>query len=137
VGHESLCYLDLTGRQNIELAARLHGCDPREAFEAAQERFELGGFAGRRVRTYSRGQRQRIAVARAVVHRPSLLLLDEPTAGLDARATERLGRVVREEAERGAVVIVVTHDAAFAGAIDGPALWLDRGRVVSQAPGEG
>jgi heme exporter protein A len=137
VGHESLCYPDLTGRQNIELAARLHGCDPLEAYEAAEERFELGSFAGRRVRTYSRGQKQRIAVARALVHRPGLLLLDEPTAGLDARATERLERVVREEAARGAVVIVVTHDDAFARAVDGPAVWLERGRVVSQPPAGG
>jgi heme exporter protein A len=137
VGHESLCYPDLTGRQNIELAARLHGVDPGEAYGAARERFELGGFADRRVRTYSRGQKQRVAVARALVHRPGLLLLDEPTAGLDARATERLERVVREEAARGAVVIAVTHDAAFADAVPGSALWLERGRAVSPPPPEG
>jgi heme exporter protein A len=137
VGHESLCYPDLTGRQNIELAARLHGRDPREAYAAAQERFELGSFADRRVRTCSRGQKQRVAVARALVHGPRLLLLDEPTTGLDARATERLERVVREEAVRGAVVVVVTHDAGFAKAVDGPALWLERGRVVSRPPAGG
>jgi heme exporter protein A len=137
VGHESLCYPDLTGRQNIELAARLYGCDPREAYEAAKERFELGAFADRPVRTYSRGQRQRVAVARALVHRPGLLLLDEPTTGLDTNATTRLERVVREEAGRGAVVVVVTHDVGFASGLESQVLWLERGRALSGAPAEG
>src|SRR5580700_7169608 len=100
LGHDSLCYPDLTGRENIELAARLYGCDPGEAFAAATARFELGAFVDRPARTYSRGQRQRVALARALVHGPGLLLLDEPTAGLDAVGVERLGAVVREEAAR-------------------------------------
>jgi heme exporter protein A len=137
VGHETLCYPDLTGRQNIELAARLHGCDPAQAYEAARERFELGAFAERPVRTYSRGQRQRVAVARALVHAPGLLLLDEPTAGLDAAATSRLEAVVREEATRQAVVVVVTHDAAFAEAMQSSVVWLERGRVVNGASAAG
>jgi heme exporter protein A len=137
VGHESLCYPDLTGRQNIELAARLHGCHPGEAYDAARARFELEAFAERPVRTYSRGQRQRIALARALVHGPRLLLLDEPTTGLDARGTERLRGVLREEAGRGAVVVVVTHDEAFAQALGAGALSLDRGRTVSDVPTPG
>ena len=130
-GHESLCYLDLSGRQNIELAARLHDCHPARAFAAAAERFELASFAERAVRTYSRGQRQRVALARALVHEPGLLLLDEPSAGLDKSATDRLITVVREEAARGAVVVVVTHDAAFAEAVAGQTVTLERGRRVA------
>jgi ABC-type multidrug transport system ATPase subunit len=135
VGHESLCYLDLTGRQNIELAARLYGQDPRESFERASQRFELGAFANRPVRTYSRGQRQRVALARALLHSPRLLLLDEPTAGLDVSSTKRLADAAREEALRGAAVVVITHDAAFAGDVGGRELTLDRGRVVSEREG--
>jgi heme exporter protein A len=130
VGHESLCYPDMTARQNVELAAVLHGCDPRQAFARASERFELDAFAERPLRTYSRGQRQRVALARALVHEPRLLLLDEPTAGLDARSAGRLSEVVREEARRGAVVVVVTHDAGFAGSLGDATLELSRGRVV-------
>jgi heme exporter protein A len=133
VGHESLCYPDLTGRENIELAARLQGRDAGRAYEAARDRFELEAFAERPVRTYSRGQRQRIAVARALVHGPRLLLLDEPTTGLDARGSQRLVAVLREEAGRGAIVVVVTHDDAFAETLGGAALWLDRGRAVRDA----
>lgn len=130
VGHDTLCYGDLTGRENIELAARLHGVPPKEAMAGAVERFDLGSFADRPVRTYSRGQRQRVALARALVHAPSLLLLDEPSAGLDASSVARLLGVVREEVARGSVVIVVTHDPALAEALDGVELVLERGRVV-------
>jgi heme exporter protein A len=128
VGHESLCYPDLSGRENIELAASLHGCPPGHAFEVAAERFDLHVFADRPVRTYSRGQRQRIALARALVQAPRLLLLDEPTTGLDAVATQRLGVVLREEAARGATVVLSTHDDAFAANLGGDVVTLERGR---------
>jgi heme exporter protein A len=133
LGHESLCYPDLTGRENIELAARLHGEDAGEAYRRASERFDLGAFAERPVRTYSRGQRQRVALARALVHQPKLLLLDEPTTGLDVAGAERLTRVVREEAARGGIVVVVTHDVAFAAAVGGRVVALERGRALSEA----
>lgn len=131
VGHESLCYGDLSGRENIELAARLQGCDPVRAFARAKERFELGAFAERPVRTYSRGQKQRIALARAVVHEPKLLLLDEPTSGLDASSQERLVTLVKEEAERGAAVVVVTHDVGFTSAVNAVRHRMERGRLSS------
>jgi heme exporter protein A len=133
LGHESLCYPDLTGRQNIEIAARLHGRDPAASFERAAQRFGLGAYAERAVRTYSRGQRQRVALARALVHDPRLLLLDEPTTGLDAESVERLASVVREEAHGGATVVIVSHDLEFANNISDVQLRLERGRVV--APG--
>jgi heme exporter protein A len=131
VGHDSLCYPDLTGRQNIELAATLHGCDPKGAFERAVSRFEIGAFGDRPVRTYSRGQRQRVALARALVHEPMLLLLDEPTTGLDVVAIERLTALVGEEIQRGVTVVVVTHDTPFADALRAEIVQLDRGRRVN------
>ncbi|MEO8800648.1 MAG: heme ABC exporter ATP-binding protein CcmA [Polyangiaceae bacterium] len=114
VAHEALVYPDLTGRENVELAARLHGLDPAAAFAAAAARFGLGDFAHRPFRTYSRGQRQRVALARALGHAPKLVLLDEPTTGLDAAGMARVAEVIGEEAARGAIVIAVTHDPRLA-----------------------
>jgi len=129
LGHESLCYPDLTGRENIALAARLVGLEPEAALARAVQRFDLGAFLGRPVRSYSRGQRQRIALARALLHAPRLLLLDEPTTGLDTQSTDRLTGVLRDEARRGAIVVVITHDAPFGRAIAHETLTLDRGRA--------
>jgi heme exporter protein A len=130
VGHDSLCYPDLTGRENIELAARLHGRDPLRAFTDASARFGLEAFAARPVRTYSRGQRQRVALARALVHQPQLVLLDEPTTGLDIKATDRLVDVIGEESSSGRIVVVVTHDRGFADRVGHDQIELERGRVV-------
>ncbi len=131
LGHDSLCYPDLSGRQNIELAARLHDLDPAVAYEQAASRFELGAFSARPVRTYSRGQRQRVALARALVHQPQLLLLDEPTTGLDPEAARRLVAIVQQEASRGAIVVVVTHDLGFSDALGAEIVSLERGRRVA------
>jgi heme exporter protein A len=130
VGHESLCYADLSGRENIEMAARLHGLAADRAYEAARSRFKLEAFAERPFRTYSRGQRQRVALARALVHAPKLLLLDEPTTGLDSAGVELLRGIVREEAGRGAAVIVVTHDEPFVRSAGDLRLVLEKGRVA-------
>jgi heme ABC exporter ATP-binding subunit CcmA len=131
VSHESLAYPDLSARQNLRLAAGLYGVDPDEAWTSAVARFGLGSFGERPVRTYSRGQRQRVALARSLAHAPSLLLLDEPTTGLDAEGLERLLGVVKQEARQGAIVVMVTHDPAVADRVATRRLRLERGKVVS------
>lgn len=133
LSHETLAYPDLSGRQNVELVARLHGLDAAVAWAQAEERFELGMFAKRPVRTCSRGQRQRVALARALVHQPSLVLLDEPTAGLDRAGVSRLVRVVEEEVARGAAVAVVSHEPEVFRDLARARIVLERGRVVRDA----
>lgn len=130
LSHETLAYPDLTGRQNIELAARGHGLDVSDAWRRVEERFELGAFARRPLRTCSRGQRQRVALARSLLHEPSVVLLDEPTTGLDKGGVERLLRIVEEEVRRGAVVAVVSHEPeVFRGRVSARVV-LERGRVA-------
>lgn len=134
VGHDSLCYGDLSGGENVRLAARLYGVDEEGAYLWAAERFGLAAFAERAVRTYSRGQQQRLSIARSLLHRPMLVVLDEPTSGLDASASEGLARAVREEAARGAAVVLATHDGPFAAAVGDRTIRLDAGRQVSADP---
>jgi heme exporter protein A len=131
VAHESLLYRELTGRENIEFAARLYGVDDAPSCERAWSRVEAGAFLDRRVATLSRGQRQRVALARALVHSPSVLLLDEPWTGLDAASAALLERELVAERERGTLVVVVTHAADQAARIGARRLRLEGGRVVT------
>ena len=135
LSHETHCYPDLSPRQNLELTAALYDM-PKEAWRAAAARFGVELFAERAFRRLSRGQRQRVALARAMVHAPSLLLLDEPTNGLDTDGVERLLAALSEEARRGCIIVLVTHDAALAERVAARRLHLERGRLRSAGPGE-
>ena len=129
LGHETLCYPDLTARENVELSARLSGSEG--AWEDAVERFGLKEIGDRMVRHLSRGQRQRVALARAFAHRPKLVLLDEPSTGLDTASLERLIAALRQEIDRGATMVVVTHDDVLADGLKGKVYQMDRGRLRS------
>lgn len=129
VSHDTLSYGDLSGQQNIEIAAELHGLEPGRAYERVKARFDLGPFATRPVRTNSRGQRQRVALARALVHEPSVVLLDEPTTGLDRSGVGRLVEVISECQRAGAVVVVIAHDPETFEALRPKRFTMDRGQL--------
>lgn len=132
LGHEALVYPDLSGIENLSWVARLHGLSP-DAIGALAERLRLGAFSQRPVRTMSRGQRQRIALARALLPRPSLLLLDEPTTGLDREGVSLLLQITREEAQRGAIVAVIAHDPGLGEQLGATPLRLERGQLAQPA----
>lgn len=131
LSHEPRLYGELSARQNIRTIAALYGLDARVAWERSVHRFEIEAFADQPVRTLSRGQKQRVALSRALLHAPSVVLLDEPSSGLDRASAERLESVVSEERERGAVLVVVSHDGGWADRIADARLRLQGGRVVS------
>jgi ABC-type multidrug transport system ATPase subunit len=135
LGHDALVYPDLSGFENLHWAAQLYGLEP-DVVTATADRLGIGAFARRPVRTMSRGQRQRIALARAILHRPSLLLLDEPTTGLDRDGVALLLRVVREEADGGAIVVVIAHEAGLAEKLGARSVRIDRGQVVERRAAE-
>jgi heme exporter protein A len=109
VSHTSHCYRELSGKKNVELAAELQGVPPSR-YDDLAVRLGLGAFANRPMRTLSRGQTQRIALGRALIHAPTLLLLDEPWTGLDRKSAALLEDIVREESKRGALIAIVSHE---------------------------
>jgi len=110
VSHQTLLYDDLTLHQNLTFAARLYGCpDPGALARKALEDAGLGARADESPRKLSRGLAQRAAIARALLHRPRLLLLDEPFTALDAGASERLRAELRARRAQGLGIVLVTH----------------------------
>ena len=131
LAHAPLVYRDLSGRENLAFHARLHGV----ALERARELLERVGLSARaddKVHTYSRGMVQRLAVCRAVLHDPEVLLLDEPRANLDPAAAELVEPLIG--AASGRTRIVTSHDPAGGLAEADVALGLRAGRADLLAP---
>ncbi|HEY7232773.1 MAG TPA: ABC transporter ATP-binding protein [Gemmatimonadaceae bacterium] len=137
ISHQSMLYDALTVRENIELAARLYGvADARRATEKVLCEMRVLERAETRVRALSRGLQQRVSIARALVHRPRVLLLDEPYTGLDALGaaalTETLERLRRDGGggNGGATMVLVTHNIDEGLALATHAAVMHGGRVL-------
>ena len=128
VGHETGCYPDLTGRENLRFHARLHAVDDARIAECLAWS-GLDGAADRPLRTYSRGMAQRLALARALLPRPGLLLLDEPFTGLDADASARLVGLLATVRAEGTAIVMSTHDPARVDELSPRTATLARGRL--------
>lgn len=134
LSHESLLYEDLTAMQNLQFYARLRADAAGGATARIETLLRCVGLWSRRddlVRTFSRGMCQRLAVARAVLHRPKVLLLDEPYTSLDTDAAEVLTALLTSLAGDGCTMILTTHRPAEEGQIANRMVALDRGRIVA------
>ncbi len=135
IGHQTFLSPALTVRENLMLAARLHGLGDVGARAArGLAALDLDEFAERRAGTLSRGLAQRAAIARALVHDPALVLLDEPFTGLDPRASARLADLLRALPAEGRSLLLVTHDLARAAELADRAVVLVHGRARWLAP---
>jgi len=131
ISHQTMLYDALTPRENVEFAARMYGVrDVRGETERALERLGASGYADRAVRSLSRGMQQRVSVARAVVHGPSVLLADEPFTGLDAAGASALTSMLAELRDAGAAIVIVTHNLDEALALCTQAAIMRQGRLV-------
>jgi len=135
LSHHSFLYPDLTPTENLDFYARMFGTPGRAArVREVLDRVGLVGWAHRPVRTLSRGLEQRCALARALLHEPELLLLDEPFTGLDVDAAGMLSDLLRQAHAGGTTLLLVTHDLWRGFELCTRAVVLVRGRLVRDAP---
>jgi heme ABC exporter ATP-binding subunit CcmA len=128
--HESFLYPHLTARENLRFAARMHGiAGPSRRADAMVDQVGLARHADLPVARLSKGLRQRAAVARALIHDPVLVLLDEPFAGLDAEGTTWLAGLIAGLRERGRVLCFSTHDLQSARLLADRVMSLEDGRL--------
>lgn len=135
VSHHTLLYTDLTAEENLRFYARLYGVpQPEDRLTAVLE--QVGLIRRRRdmVRTFSRGMQQRLALGRALLNDPKVLLLDEPYTGLDPNATHMLDEMVRALVAQGRTVLLTLHDLAHAVTLADRVLILARGSIAYTAP---
>ena len=131
LGHDLFLYPELTALENLEFFAALYGVTaPRTTAAHALEQAGLADRAGDLVASFSRGMRQRVALERALIHQPRLLLLDEPFTGLDDASAAALARRLRSLKDAGAIVVVATHDLDLAEGIFDRAVFLRDGRML-------
>lgn len=129
LGHGVGLYADLTGRENLRFFARL--CDADESrIDGLLTRLELANRADEPIRSYSRGMKQRLAIARAFVHGPDLLLLDEPFTGLDASGADIMETLLRETTGAGGSVLFTSHRLDRATSVATCASILARGAAL-------
>lgn len=134
VSHQSLLYQDMTAAENLTFFARLYGLDNGE--ERVQRALKLVGLRARQrdpVSSFSRGMTQRLTIARATLHEPEVLLLDEPYTGLDQDAVSLLDHLLLEEKRKGRTVLMITHDLTHSLTVSDRILFLSNGRIAHEA----
>ena len=139
ISHQAWVYGRMSAADNLRFFARLYGMRrPEERIAELLDRFDLSATASQEVRTFSRGMKQRLTIARALLPDPPILLLDEPFTGLDRRSASRLRERLTDLRGRGRTVLLVTHNLHEGWELADRAALLVRGRLVhecSTAPG--
>ncbi len=135
VGHQTFLYDELTARENLIFFGRLYGVsDPARRADRLLDLVGLGDRREARVRTFSRGLQQRLTLARAIVHDPPILLLDEPDTGLDVEGRDLLERLTIDDTGRRRTVLFTTHNLAWALELADRLIVLVRGTLALDLP---
>jgi heme exporter protein A len=136
LGHDLFLYPELTARENLTFFAQLYGvADVPGVVSLALERAGLADRANDLVSGFSRGMRQRVALERALLHEPRLILLDEPFTGLDQASTAALVARLQDRQRAGCLIVLATHDLDVADGLLSRAIYLKDGRMVGSDTG--
>ena len=134
LAHELHLYPELSARQNLAFFAELYGLNPSVTADAALARAGLTERGDDDVNGFSRGMRQRLALERALMHAPRLVLFDEPFTGLDDRAVSLVSDRLRHLAATGAIVVLATHDLDLADGLVTRVVLVRDGRLIADEP---
>ena len=137
VSHQPLLYGDLTAEENLRFYARMYDLDQVNA--RVEDVLTIVGLKSRRkdlLRQFSRGMQQRLAIGRAILHDPALLLFDEPHTGLDQEAASMLDGVLREVASAGRTVVMTSHDLIRTADLASRVDILSKGVIAASVKGE-
>jgi ABC-2 type transport system ATP-binding protein len=125
---EKNLYVNMTAQENLHFFARLFGIKKADV-EGLLDQVGLADRSQDRVSSFSKGMRQRLMMARALVNRPDVLFLDEPTDGLDPVSSQAVRRLIKKEADRGAAVLLTTHDMHEADELSDRVAFINEGKL--------
>jgi ABC-type multidrug transport system ATPase subunit len=139
MGHAPLLYDELSGMENLRYFAGLYGLHDDGVCQKAMQMVGLDPDLSRRVGQYSQGMRQRLSLARAVLHDPELILLDEPFSNVDVRSAREMAAVLGQVRDRGKTIFVVTHQATLMQGIADELVHMAAGQIIARdtTPREG
>ncbi len=133
ISHQPLLYFDLTAAENLRFFAQIYDIQSQE--KRVAELLKMVGLSARQrdpIREFSRGMLQRLAIARATLHQPDVLLLDEPYTGLDQAASEMLTELLAEQKNAGKTILMITHDFSRGLTLCDRMAVLDKGKIVGE-----
>ncbi len=134
---ENILYKNLNAYENLMFYALLYGLPRRKAREKIREllvELDMIDYAKRLVRTYSGGMKKRLSIAASIIHDPALLVLDEPTTGLDPHARREIWRLVRELKEKNTAILLATHYMEEAEELSDKVYIIDQGKIIAYGP---
>ncbi len=132
MAHPSLLYDEMSGMENLRYFAGLYGFSDDSRCEAAIRSVHLDPSLARPVGQYSQGMRQRMSLARAILHDPKVLLLDEPFSNVDVHSAQEMVGLLKTMREAGKTIFVVTHQAALLDGVADEFIWMEAGQIVDR-----
>ena len=134
MAHPSLLYDEMSGMENLRYFARLYDIAGDERCECVIRSVGLDPELSRPVGKYSQGMRQRMSLARALLHDPRILLLDEPFSNVDVQSAQEMVGLLKGMRDAGKTIFVVTHQAALLDGVADEFVWMQAGRIVDRTP---